>query len=38
MTDIGSVRTARHCVFVLHAHLAFVTKFRYKVCTLVAAA
>jgi putative transposase len=25
VTDIGSIRTARHCVFVRHAHLVFVT-------------
>lgn len=24
-------RTGRHCVFQLHAHLVFVTKYRYKV-------
>ncbi|MFI5489077.1 IS200/IS605 family transposase [Micromonospora echinaurantiaca] len=27
------VRTGRHCVFVLHAHLVFVTKFRHRVFT-----
>ncbi|MCW2641262.1 MAG: transposase [Dactylosporangium sp.] len=31
MADIDNVRTGRHCVFVLHAHLVFVTKFRHKV-------
>ncbi|WP_346539980.1 IS200/IS605 family transposase [Micromonospora sp. DPT] len=25
------MRTGRHCVFTLHAHLVFVTKFRHKV-------
>ncbi len=33
MTDLANVRTGRHCVFVLHAHLVFVTKFRHKVFT-----
>ncbi|PWU52837.1 IS200/IS605 family transposase [Micromonospora sp. S4605] len=27
------VRTGRHCVFVLHAHLVFVTKLRHRVFT-----
>ncbi|CAO5161520.1 transposase [Frankia sp. AiPs1] len=27
------VRTGRHCVFVLHAHLVFVTKYRHRVFT-----
>lgn len=27
------VRTGRHCVFVLHAHIVFVTKYRGKVFT-----
>lgn len=27
------VRTGRHCVFALHAHLVFVTKFRHQVFT-----
>lgn len=31
MADTDNVRTGRHCVFVLHAHLVFVTKFRHKV-------
>jgi putative transposase len=31
MTEIEGVRSGRHCVFVLHAHLVFVTKFRHKV-------
>jgi putative transposase len=29
----GSLRTGRHCVFVLHAHVVFVTKLRHKVFT-----
>ncbi|MFG1750801.1 IS200/IS605 family transposase [Streptosporangium sandarakinum] len=33
MTDDGDIRTGRHCVFVLHAHLVFVTKFRHPVFT-----
>jgi putative transposase len=31
MAERESIRTGRHCVFVLHAHLVFVTKFRHKV-------
>ena len=31
MADMEGVRTGRHCVFVLHAHLVFVTKYRHKV-------
>ena len=31
MADLDNIRTGRHCVFVLHAHLVFVTKFRHKV-------
>ncbi|WP_261570710.1 IS200/IS605 family transposase [Frankia gtarii] len=27
------IRTGRHCVFVLHAHLVFVTKYRHRVFT-----
>ncbi|MFE5192052.1 transposase [Streptomyces sp. NPDC056628] len=27
------IRTGRHCVFVMHVHLVFVTKFRHKVFT-----
>jgi len=27
------IRTGRHCVFELHAHLVFVTKFRHRVFT-----
>ena len=31
MADLDNIRTGRHCVFVLHTHLVFVTKFRHKV-------
>ena len=31
MTEHGDIRTGRHCVFVLHAHLVFVTKYRHPV-------
>ncbi|MFB7673096.1 IS200/IS605 family transposase [Kitasatospora purpeofusca] len=31
MTDYRNIRTGRHCAFVLHAHLVFVTKYRHKV-------
>jgi putative transposase len=33
MAEHGNIRTGRHCVFVLHAHLVFVTKFRHRVFT-----
>jgi putative transposase len=33
MAEYGNIRTGRHCVFVLHAHLVFVTKYRHKVFT-----
>ncbi|MGY4098572.1 IS200/IS605 family transposase [Nocardia sp. R16R-3T] len=33
MADYESIRTGRHCVFVLHAHLVFVTKYRHRVFT-----
>jgi putative transposase len=33
MAEYGDIRTGRHCVFVLHAHLVFVTKYRHKVFT-----
>ncbi|WP_182907173.1 IS200/IS605 family transposase [Microbispora sp. H13382] len=33
MADHGDIRTGRHCVFVLHAHLVFLTKFRHRVFT-----
>ena len=31
MGEYGDVRTGRHCEFLLHAHLVFVTKFRHPV-------
>ncbi len=31
MTDATQIRTGRHCVFLIHAHLVFVTKYRKKV-------
>ncbi|WP_026239846.1 IS200/IS605 family transposase [Parafrankia discariae] len=31
MTDDLGVRTGRHCVFAMHAHLVFVTKYRHQV-------
>lgn len=31
MGDYDDIRTGRHCVFLLHAHLVFVTKYRHKV-------
>ena len=33
MAEYGDIRTGRHCVFALHAHLVFVTKFRHPVFT-----
>ena len=33
MTDTNDFRTGRHCVFALHVHLVFVTKYRRKVFT-----
>ena len=33
MAVYGDMRTGRHCVFVLHAHLVFVTKYRHPVFT-----
>ena len=33
MASYGAVRTGRHCVFVLHVHLVFVTKYRHPVFT-----
>ena len=33
MTDDNDYRRGRHCVFALHAHLVFVTKYRRKVFT-----
>ncbi|WP_220386337.1 IS200/IS605 family transposase [Frankia sp. ArI3] len=31
MTTDPGIRAGRHCVFVLHAHLVFVTKYRHRV-------
>ncbi len=31
MAGYGDIRTGRHCVSVLHAHLVFVTKYRHPV-------
>ncbi|MEV0613262.1 IS200/IS605 family transposase [Nonomuraea sp. NPDC050404] len=31
MAEYSTIRTGRHCVFALHAHLVFVTKFRHRV-------
>ncbi|MBF6099931.1 IS200/IS605 family transposase [Nocardia cyriacigeorgica] len=31
MADHGDIRTGRHCMFALHAHLVFVTKYRHRV-------
>jgi len=33
MAQMQNIRTGRHCVFVMHVHLVFVTKFRHKVFT-----
>ncbi|WP_433376446.1 transposase [Streptosporangium sp. CA-115845] len=33
MTEYGDIRTGRYCIFVLHDHLVFVTKFRHRVFT-----
>ena len=33
MAEMQKVRTGRHCAFVMHVHLVFVTKFRHKVFT-----
>jgi putative transposase len=33
MRQDGDVRPGRHCVFALHAHLVFVTKYRHPVFT-----
>ncbi|MFF2807035.1 IS200/IS605 family transposase [Streptomyces sp. NPDC058000] len=33
MAEYQNIRTGRHCTFVLHAHLVFVTKYRHKVFT-----
>jgi REP-associated tyrosine transposase len=31
MAGLEGIRTGRHCVFALHTHLVFVTKFRHNV-------
>lgn len=31
MGNYGDIRTGRHCAFLLHAHLVFVTKYRHSV-------
>jgi putative transposase len=31
MADYQNIRTGRHCAFVMHAHLVFVTKYRHRV-------
>ena len=31
MAELEGIRTGRHCIFALHVHLVFVTKFRHKV-------
>lgn len=33
MQKVNDIRTGRHCVFLLHAHLVFVAKYRYGVFT-----
>ncbi|MFI7148493.1 IS200/IS605 family transposase [Nonomuraea sp. NPDC050022] len=33
MAEHSDIRAGRHCVFLLHAHLVFVTKLRHKVFT-----
>ncbi|MCJ0874875.1 IS200/IS605 family transposase [Streptomyces sp. AP-93] len=33
MAEYQNIRTGRHCAFVLHAHLVFVTKYRHRVFT-----
>ncbi|WP_039811734.1 IS200/IS605 family transposase [Nocardia otitidiscaviarum] len=33
MGEYSDIRTGRHCVFILHAHLVFVTKYRHPVFT-----
>ena len=31
MDNTSNIRTGRHCIFKMHVHLVFVTKYRYKV-------
>ena len=33
MGDYGDIRTGRHCAFLMHVHLVFVTKYRHPVFT-----
>ncbi|NGO69389.1 IS200/IS605 family transposase [Streptomyces boncukensis] len=33
MAEYENIRTGRHCVFLMHAHLVFVTKYRHHVFT-----
>ncbi|MGW2651116.1 IS200/IS605 family transposase [Streptomyces sp. NPDC001393] len=33
MAEYEDIRTGRHCVFLMHAHLVFVTKYRHHVFT-----
>lgn len=33
MENVNDIRTGRHCVFMMHVHLVFVTKFRRGVFT-----
>jgi putative transposase len=33
MAEYEDIRTGRHCVFILHVHLVFVTKYRHPVFT-----
>jgi putative transposase len=33
MGEMQKIRTGRHCTFVMHVHLVFVTKFRHRVFT-----
>jgi putative transposase len=33
MAELQGIRTGRHCIFAVHSHLVFVTKFRHEVFT-----
>ncbi|MEV7615539.1 IS200/IS605 family transposase [Streptomyces sp. NPDC089799] len=33
MAEYENIRTGRHCTFLMHAHLVFVTKYRHNVFT-----
>lgn len=35
MDSDNDIRTGRHCVFALHAHLVFVTRYRHRVFTAI---